>query len=138
MTAESRDGQSGKTLQVWSPRGKKDSQDRTHVATLTLHFLPLDPWTPMKCLLSTTALQTLPQGLKPECTPQGMELIPRRAVSRSPTCARCRNHGVSLPTSRATSACASSGMRVSQMCPHPVSMRSREGRGWASSKRWLT
>ncbi|EPY88262.1 hypothetical protein CB1_000185024 [Camelus ferus] len=26
--------------------------------------------------------------------PQGMELIPRRAVSRSPTCARCRNHGV--------------------------------------------
>ncbi|XP_047644735.1 doublesex- and mab-3-related transcription factor C2 isoform X1 [Phacochoerus africanus] len=27
-------------------------------------------------------------------TPQGMELIPKRAVSRSPTCARCRNHGV--------------------------------------------
>ncbi|XP_039705918.1 doublesex- and mab-3-related transcription factor C2 [Pteropus medius] len=26
--------------------------------------------------------------------PQGLELIPRRAVSRSPTCARCRNHGV--------------------------------------------
>ncbi|XP_003799503.1 doublesex- and mab-3-related transcription factor C2 [Otolemur garnettii] len=26
--------------------------------------------------------------------PQGMELIPRRAISRSPTCARCRNHGV--------------------------------------------
>lgn len=26
--------------------------------------------------------------------PQGMELIPRRAASRSPTCARCRNHGV--------------------------------------------
>ncbi|KAF6288438.1 hypothetical protein mRhiFer1_009157 [Rhinolophus ferrumequinum] len=26
--------------------------------------------------------------------PQGTELIPRRAVSRSPTCARCRNHGV--------------------------------------------
>ncbi|XP_023988597.1 doublesex- and mab-3-related transcription factor C2 [Physeter macrocephalus] len=26
--------------------------------------------------------------------PQGMELIPRRAVSRSPTCARCRGHGV--------------------------------------------
>ncbi|XP_066228640.1 doublesex- and mab-3-related transcription factor C2 [Saccopteryx leptura] len=26
--------------------------------------------------------------------PQGMELIPKRAGSRSPTCARCRNHGV--------------------------------------------
>uniref|UniRef100_F7BFV6 DMRT like family C2 n=1 Tax=Callithrix jacchus TaxID=9483 RepID=F7BFV6_CALJA len=26
--------------------------------------------------------------------PQGTELIPRRAISRSPTCARCRNHGV--------------------------------------------
>ncbi|KAG8507024.1 Doublesex- and mab-3-related transcription factor C2 [Galemys pyrenaicus] len=26
--------------------------------------------------------------------PQGTELVPRRAVSRSPTCARCRNHGV--------------------------------------------
>ncbi|XP_076987752.1 doublesex- and mab-3-related transcription factor C2 isoform X2 [Tamandua tetradactyla] len=26
--------------------------------------------------------------------PQGTELIPRRTVSRSPTCARCRNHGV--------------------------------------------
>ncbi|KAI5932189.1 Doublesex- and mab-3-related transcription factor C2 [Manis javanica] len=26
--------------------------------------------------------------------PQGTVLIPRRAVSRSPTCARCRNHGV--------------------------------------------
>ncbi|KAJ8777492.1 hypothetical protein J1605_014382 [Eschrichtius robustus] len=26
--------------------------------------------------------------------PQGMELIPRRAVSRSPTCARCRGHGI--------------------------------------------
>uniref|UniRef100_A0A8C0QQL2 DM domain-containing protein n=1 Tax=Canis lupus familiaris TaxID=9615 RepID=A0A8C0QQL2_CANLF len=26
--------------------------------------------------------------------PPGMELIPKRAVSRSPTCARCRNHGV--------------------------------------------
>ncbi|XP_049643159.1 doublesex- and mab-3-related transcription factor C2 [Suncus etruscus] len=26
--------------------------------------------------------------------PQGMELVPRRAASRSPTCARCRNHGV--------------------------------------------
>ncbi|ELK32319.1 Doublesex- and mab-3-related transcription factor C2 [Myotis davidii] len=26
--------------------------------------------------------------------PQGTELVPKRAVSRSPTCARCRNHGV--------------------------------------------
>ncbi|XP_028386181.1 doublesex- and mab-3-related transcription factor C2 [Phyllostomus discolor] len=26
--------------------------------------------------------------------PQGTELIPKRAVGRSPTCARCRNHGV--------------------------------------------
>eukprot|EP00069_Balaena_mysticetus_P016119 bmy_22631T0 len=26
--------------------------------------------------------------------PQGVELIPRRAVSRSPTCARCRGHGI--------------------------------------------
>ncbi|KAM6223667.1 doublesex- and mab-3-related transcription factor C2 [Rhynchocyon petersi] len=26
--------------------------------------------------------------------PQGTELVPRRTVSRSPTCARCRNHGV--------------------------------------------
>ncbi|XP_006871451.1 PREDICTED: doublesex- and mab-3-related transcription factor C2 [Chrysochloris asiatica] len=26
--------------------------------------------------------------------PQGTELIPRRTVSRSPTCARCRNHGI--------------------------------------------
>ncbi|XP_037676589.1 doublesex- and mab-3-related transcription factor C2 [Choloepus didactylus] len=26
--------------------------------------------------------------------PQGTELVPRRAVSRSPTCARCRNHGI--------------------------------------------
>ncbi|XP_007086665.1 doublesex- and mab-3-related transcription factor C2 isoform X1 [Panthera tigris] len=32
-------------------------------------------------------------GDEPRALP-GTELIPRRAVSRSPTCARCRNHGV--------------------------------------------
>ena len=126
MTAESRDGQSGKTLLVWPPRGKKDSQDRTHVCGHPdLPLLPLDPWTPMKCLLSTTALQTLPQGVKPE-PPRAWNLYPGElSVGLQPVPVAATT--VSLPTSRATSACAcfrlASVTNVSSSCEYEIQRR---------------
>ncbi|XP_042775460.1 doublesex- and mab-3-related transcription factor C2 isoform X5 [Panthera leo] len=69
------------------------------------HYQGDDPWKPRKCLLPTTAPQTLPLGMSPE---------PSRAQSLSPgelsvalQPAPAAETTASLRTSRATSACAS-------------------------------
>lgn len=85
-------------------------------------LLPLDPWTPMKRLLSTTVLLTLPQRMRPECPriqslflgDQSVVLLPVPAVATMG----------SQPILRATSASASfrlaSVTNVSSSCEYTV------------------
>lgn len=83
----------------------------------------------MKCLLSTTAPQTLPQGMRPEpprapCSSPGE---PSVALQHVPAAATT----VSLPTSRATSASASSRLasatNVSSSCEYEIQGREEDG-----------
>ncbi|XP_060042468.1 doublesex- and mab-3-related transcription factor C2 isoform X2 [Erinaceus europaeus] len=87
VKVEFKDGQDGELPQVQSPR-TGELASHAHPPTPAprsmepsekpaVHHCPSD---------STTGGETT--------APQGMELVPKRAVTRSPTCARCRNHGV--------------------------------------------
>lgn len=83
-------------------------------------LLPLDPWTPVKRQLSTTVLLTLPQPMRPEC-PRVQNLFPGDQSVALPPAPAVGTMG-SQPTSRATSASASSRLasvtNVSSSCEY--------------------
>lgn len=85
-------------------------------------LLPLDPWTPVKRLLSTTVLLTLPQRMRPEC-PRVQSLFPGGQSVAPPPAPAVATMG-SQPISRATSASASfrlaSVTNVSSSCEYVV------------------
>lgn len=83
----------------------------------------------MKCLLSTTAPQTLPQRVRPE-SPRAWSLsLGELSVALQPVPAAATM--ASLPTSRVTSASASfrlaSVTNVSSSCEYEIQGREKEG-----------
>ncbi|XP_049983055.1 doublesex- and mab-3-related transcription factor C2 isoform X2 [Alexandromys fortis] len=77
---------------MWLPKSRRAGEDRAHVTVLSHHSCSrsMDP-------SEAPALHHCSADSSPgseDRVPQSTELIPRRPVGRSPTCARCRNHGV--------------------------------------------